>query len=65
MKTKEESRIDYLVGRFLAWELPKTVCSDTCVSDPNYNPRYGTNLLTADEAKQMFEYLFNKPAEKK
>ena len=47
-----------LVDRFLAWELPKSVCSDACVSMPGYSSmRYGTNLLTADEAQQMVEHL--------
>ena len=57
-----EAQIKTLVDRFLAWPLPQSVCSDTCVSDKNYKfPRSGTNLLTADEARQMFEYLFAKP----
>lgn len=47
-----------LVDRFLAWPLPKSVCSDGCVTDANYQfPRSGTNLLTAEEAKQMIEHL--------
>src|ERR1035437_6938948 len=50
--------MDKLVNRFLSWTLPKSVCSDTCVSDPNYqHARYGTNLLTADEAKEMLEHV--------
>ena len=53
--TKE---VEKLVDRFLAWPVPASVCSDTCVSDPDYkHPRSGTNLLTADEARQMIEYL--------
>jgi hypothetical protein len=49
-----------LVDRFLAWQLPKSVCSDGCVTDQNYKfPRCGTNLLTADEARQMIEHLFD------
>lgn len=53
---------DALVGRFLAWPLPASVASDLCVTDPNYKfPRSGTCLLTADEARQMFEHLFAKP----
>lgn len=51
-----------LVDRFLAWQLPQSVCSDLCVTDPKYKfPRSGTCLLTADEARQMFEHLFAKP----
>ena len=52
--------IDDLVNKFLAWKLPKTVCSDLCVIYNNYPYlRSGTNLLTADEAKQMLEYLLS------
>ncbi len=48
-----------LVNRFLVWPLPKTVSSDFCVTEPNYpHARVGTNLLTADEARQMLEYIF-------
>ncbi len=54
-----KSETDKLVDRFLQWPLPKSVCSDKCVSEPNYQgDRVGTNLLTADEARQMIEYLF-------
>lgn len=52
--------IDTLVDRFLAWPLPASVCSDLCVTQPHGNfahLRAGTNLLTATEARQMFEYL--------
>jgi hypothetical protein len=50
--------IEALVDRFLSWPLPKTVCSDLCVTDSAYpHSRVGTNLLTADEARQMIEYL--------
>lgn len=47
-----------LVQRFLAWPLPRSVCADRCASRPDYpHPRYGTSLLSADEARQMVEYL--------
>lgn len=47
-----------LVDRFLAWPLPKTVASDTCVTNPHYShPRSGTNLLTAEEAQAMLVYV--------
>ena len=56
MENKE--LIKKLVDRFLAWPLPKSVCSDLCVTTHEYPyPRSGTSLLTADEAQQMFEYL--------
>ena len=52
--------IDGLVDMFLAWELPRTVCSDSCVTVKNYNgQRTGTNLLNANEAKQMIKYLID------
>ena len=51
-------KIDKLVNRFLSWQLPKSVCSDTCVTVHNYpHDRSGTSLLTADEAKLMLEYV--------
>lgn len=51
--------IGRMVDRFLGWRLPDNVCSDTCVSMRPYpHPRYGTNLLNAEEARQMIEYLF-------
>lgn len=53
------SEIKAVVDRFLGWPLPESVCSDTCVTMRPYQfPRSGTNLLTADEARQMIEYLF-------
>lgn len=53
MKVTEE-----MVDRFLSWELPVTLCADECVSNPTYSfPRYGTNLLTAAEARQMLEHV--------
>lgn len=46
------------VDRFLSWPIPKSVCSDLCVTDNAYpHQRYGTSLLSAHEAKQMLEYL--------
>lgn len=47
-----------LADRFLTWPLPKSVRSDTCVTEDCSYPRSGTNLLTADEARQMVEYIF-------
>lgn len=49
--------MDILVNRFLAWPLPASVCSDPCVTTGGYLNRYGTNLLTADEAQAMFEHV--------
>lgn len=51
--------IKELVDRFLMWPLPKSVCSDLCATNPKYPyPRSGTNLLGADEARQMVEHVF-------
>lgn len=55
--TISEERMRTLVDRFLSWPLPASVCSDTCVSDPTYPHRSGTNLLTATEARQMLEHV--------
>lgn len=50
--------IDEMVNRFLMWPLPKSVCADLCATDKDYKfPRSGTNLLTADEARAMFEHV--------
>lgn len=49
---------DAMVDRFLSWPLPKSVCSDLCVTSQEYpHPRCGTNLLTAVEARQMLEHV--------
>lgn len=53
-----ETELNNLVNRFLAWPIPQSVCSDGCVTNSAYAlPRSGTNLLNADEAKQMIRYL--------
>lgn len=46
-----------LVDKFLAWPLPDSVSSDPCVCDRGHPARSGTNLLTATEAKEMFEHV--------
>lgn len=52
-----EQVVKMLVDKFLAWPLPDSVCSDLCATKRGYPHRSGTSLLTADEAKQMLEYL--------
>lgn len=47
------SYISKLVNKFLAWPVPVTCHPDGTNGDPN---RIGTNLLSADEARQMFEH---------
>lgn len=54
---------DNMADKFLCWPLPKSVHSDLCVTDNSYPfPRMGTNLLTADEAKLMVDYLLSESA---
>jgi hypothetical protein len=52
--------VDELVDAFLACPLPESVCSDKCACERGYPHRTGTNLLTATEAKQMFEMIFGR-----
>lgn len=53
--------VDALVNRFLGWKLPQTFAPDAGISfvPPAHKEWWpiGTNLLTADEAKAMFEYV--------
>ena len=61
-ESKARPSLAALVDRFLAWPLPLSVSSDLCVTkremESSYPPkRTGTSLLTADEARQMFEYV--------
>jgi len=50
--------INRIVSRFLSWPVPRSVCCDSCMTDANYeHPRYGTNILTATEAKDMLQYI--------
>ena len=58
MTTPAPEDIKKLVDRFLSWPLPASVRADDCASIQGYKYRSGTNLLSADEARQMFEYLF-------
>jgi len=57
--------IKEMVNRFLGWRLPEDFGPDcgvsfTPLSHPNSWP-IGTNLLTSDQAKAMFEYCTLKP----
>ena len=60
-----EKQIDKMVDRFLCWKLPKDFSPDCGISfdgrqddelTKNKTWPVGTNLLTAEQAKQMFEY---------
>lgn len=65
----EKKPIDVMVDRFLGWKLPDDFCPDAGVSfkrDFNEHTNYpmkhepvGTNLLTADQAKAMLEYVLD------
>ena len=57
--TKEEMKA--LIDRFLRWPLPESVCADLCATKQGAG-RIGTNLLTASEAQQMFEYVLSAAA---
>jgi hypothetical protein len=50
-------QITMIVNEFLRWPLPDSVSSDQCATVQGYPHRTGTNLLTANEARQMFEYI--------
>ena len=50
-------QISTLVDAFLRWPLPESVCSDLCACGRGQLNRIGTNLLTATEARQMFEFV--------
>lgn len=60
-----KTKIDKMVDRFLSWMLPKDFGPDAGISfKPSKPDGYGThwwpvgtNLLTADQARQMFEHV--------
>lgn len=66
--------IDKMVDRFLAWSLPKDFAPDGGISfnkyyhgaDNGLHPHepIGTNLLTAEQARQMFEHVLDDAPEK-
>lgn len=62
-------KVKHMVNRFLGWKLPKDFSPDAGIS---FNPTkpyegdelgnswpIGTNLFTAEQAKQMIEYLLD------
>jgi hypothetical protein len=60
--TKEQ--IEYMVGRFLCWRLPKTFNPDAGISyDRSYAERWGgpsgTNLFDAAQAEEMILYMIS------
>ena len=58
-KTTIHVDMDKIVEKFLKWPLPSSVCCDFCATKPGVTYRSGTNLLSATEAKQMFEYILD------
>ena len=65
LEERNAPNIDKMVDRFLAWPLPKDFCPDGGISfiinmdARGYAPSWpvGTNLFTADQARQMFEHV--------
>lgn len=61
IETKVQEQIKSLVDKFLCWKLPKDFNPDAGIvfkaSADEYCWPVGTNLLTATQATQMFEYL--------
>jgi hypothetical protein len=63
--------IKAMVDRFLAWPLPKGFAPDCHITfklpDPVLNPNpswpVGTNLFSADQAKELFETVLNSVAD--
>lgn len=53
------SLIDHLTNRFLSWPVPAEVFPDGTPGKPG---RTGTNLLTAQQARVMLEYLLHPTA---
>ena len=64
-ESKKEELLKSMVDKFLVWQLPKDFLPDAGISfTPNLtvygsNPPswpVGTNLFTADQAREMFEH---------
>jgi hypothetical protein len=67
--------VDEMVDRFLGWKLPEHFCPDAGISfTPEFNVEYmaklgkppmrhepiGTNLFTADQAREMIEHMLGR-----
>ena len=53
-------KISKMVARFLCWKLPEDFAPDCGISFDSHNGQcvpVDTNLLTADQARQMFEHV--------
>ena len=51
-----ENQLREMVDAFLAWPLPDDVCADAVACRAGASYRTGTNLLTAAQARAMFEH---------
>lgn len=49
-----------IANRFLTWQLPATVCADSCATMYGHPNRYGTNLLSAEESIEMVKHLLKR-----
>ena len=59
IEAREETNIEIAVSRFLQWRLPQSACPDRCVFD-NTQERFGTNILSAAEARQMILHIMDR-----
>jgi hypothetical protein len=65
MAAFDKKQMDAMVNRFLGWRLPQTFGPDCFVTfdrdkaKANQSWPVGTNLLTADEARAMLEYVLD------
>lgn len=58
--TQRKTPIDVMVDRFLGWQLPDDFRPDGGVSfsrERNNMKPIGTNLLTADQAREMIRHI--------
>lgn len=71
-----EQQINEMVNRFLSWKLPKDFCPDAGISfkptKPYEGDEYGnswwpigTNLLSADQAREMIVHMLAESPNKK
>lgn len=51
-----DEELKAMVDAFLAWPLPNDVAADVIACQPGAPHRTGTNLLTAAQARKMFEH---------
>lgn len=61
-----DRQIEKIVNKFLTWQLPKDFSPDCGINftpPPKDSPEYfwpvGTNLFTAEQAKNMIKYILS------